>query len=179
MSARSSSTTSASTGTPADDRRYPNERLVEAFETANDVAQLMDELGYYCLWTAEHHFQREGYEVFPNLHPARTLAGDPDQALKFGCAFNVLPMWHPIRLAEDYAMADIITDGRVIMGVGRGYHTREVETFGAPLLDNDANRELFEEQMEVLLKCFNEEAVAATRASTTTVRRRSRIAATS
>jgi alkanesulfonate monooxygenase SsuD/methylene tetrahydromethanopterin reductase-like flavin-dependent oxidoreductase (luciferase family) len=38
--------------------------------------------------------------------------------LKFGCAFNILPMWHPIRLAEDYAMADIVTDGRVIMGVG-------------------------------------------------------------
>ena len=57
--------------------------------------------------------------------------------LKFGCAFNVLPMWHPIRLAEDYAMADIVTDGRVIMGVGRGYHTREVETFGAPLIDAD------------------------------------------
>ena len=54
-------------------------------------------------------------------------------------------MWHPIRLAEDYAMADIVTDGRVIMGVGRGYHTREVETFGAPLLDAEANREIFEE----------------------------------
>jgi alkanesulfonate monooxygenase SsuD/methylene tetrahydromethanopterin reductase-like flavin-dependent oxidoreductase (luciferase family) len=78
--------------------------------------------------------------------------------LKFGCAFNVLPMWHPIRMAEDYAMADIVTDGRVIMGVGRGYHTREVESFGAPLLDAAANRELFEEQFEVMMKCFNEEA---------------------
>jgi len=44
-------------------------------------------------------------------------------------------MWHPIRLAEDYAMADIVTDGRVIMGVGRGYHSREVESFGAPVID--------------------------------------------
>jgi alkanesulfonate monooxygenase SsuD/methylene tetrahydromethanopterin reductase-like flavin-dependent oxidoreductase (luciferase family) len=67
-------------------------------------------------------------------------------------------MWHPIRLAEDYAMADIVTDGRVVMGIGRGYHTREVETFGAPLLDAQANRELFEEQLELLLKCFNEDA---------------------
>jgi alkanesulfonate monooxygenase SsuD/methylene tetrahydromethanopterin reductase-like flavin-dependent oxidoreductase (luciferase family) len=68
-------------------------------------------------------------------------------------------MWHPIRLAEDYAMADIVTAGRVIMGVGRGYHTREVETFGAPLLDSEANREMFEEQLQLLLKCFNEEAL--------------------
>src|SRR5207248_2706764 len=60
--------------------------------------------------------------------------------------------------AEDYAMADLVTDGRVIMGVGRGYHTREVETFGAPLIDAEANRALFEEQLELLLNCFNESA---------------------
>lgn len=145
-------------GTPADARRYPNERLVEAFHTARDVAQLMDELGYYCLWTAEHHFQREGYEVFPNLILLSTWLATQTKQLKFGCAFNVLPMWHPVRIAEDYAMADIITNGRVIFGVGRGYHTREVESLGAPMLDNDANKELFEEQMEILFKCFNEEA---------------------
>ena len=145
-------------GTPADERRYPNERLVEAFEMARDVAQTMDELGYYCLWTAEHHFQREGYEVFPNLILLGTWLAAQTRRLKFGCAFNVVPMWHPIRLAEDYAMADLFTDGRIIMGVGRGYHSREVETFGAPVLDNEANRELFEEQMEVLFKCFEQES---------------------
>ena len=145
-------------GTPADQRRYPNERLVEAFEMARDVAQAMDELGYYCLWTAEHHFQREGYEVFPNLILLGTWLASQTRRLKFGCAFNVVPMWHPIRLAEDYAMADLFTNGRIVMGVGRGYHSREVETFGAPVIDNDANRELFEEQMEVLFKCFNEES---------------------
>jgi alkanesulfonate monooxygenase SsuD/methylene tetrahydromethanopterin reductase-like flavin-dependent oxidoreductase (luciferase family) len=145
-------------GTPADERRYPNERLVEAFRMAKEVAQLMDELGYYCLWTAEHHFQREGYEVFPNLILLSTWLATQTRRLKLGCAFNILPMWHPIRLAEDYAMADIVTQGRVIMGVGRGYHTREVETFGAPMLDNDANKELFEEQMDVLMKCFDEDS---------------------
>jgi alkanesulfonate monooxygenase SsuD/methylene tetrahydromethanopterin reductase-like flavin-dependent oxidoreductase (luciferase family) len=145
-------------GTPADQRWYPNERLVEAFSTARDIAQTMDELGYYCLWTAEHHFQREGYEVFPNLILLSTWLATQTKRLKFGCAFNILPMWHPIRLAEDYAVADILTNGRVIFGVGRGYHTREVETFGAPMLDNAANKDLFEEQMEVLLKCFNEES---------------------
>ena len=118
----------------------------------------MDDLGYYCLWTAEHHFQREGYEVFPNLILLGTWLATQTRRLKLGCAFNVLPMWHPLRMAEDYAMADIMTDGRVILGVGRGYHTREVESFGAPMRDNDANRELFEEQMELLLKAFNEES---------------------
>ncbi len=145
-------------GTPANERRYPNERLSEVFWTARDVARLMDELGYYALWTAEHHFQREGYECLPNLIQLGLWLATQTRRLKFGCAFNILPMWHPIRLAEDYAMADIVTDGRVIMGVGRGYHTREVETFGAPLLDAEANRAIFEEGLELMLKCFNEEA---------------------
>ena len=78
--------------------------------------------------------------------------------IKLGCGFNITPMWHPLRLAEDYATADILTGGRVIFGVGRGYHTREVETFGAPLLDQPANRELFEEQVDIIFKAFNNES---------------------
>ena len=85
-------------GTPANDRRYSDERLREAFFTARDVAQLMDELGFDVLWTAEHHFQREGYEVFPNLIQLGLWLATQTKRLKFGCAFNVLPMWHPIRL---------------------------------------------------------------------------------
>src|SRR6059058_58681 len=137
-------------GTPANDRRYSDERLREAFFTARDVAQLMDELGFDVLWTAEHHFQREGYEVFPNLVQLSLWLATQTRRLKLGCAFNGLPFGHPIRLVEDYAMADVVTDGRVIMGVGRGYHSREVETFGAPVIDQAANRELFEEQIDLL-----------------------------
>jgi alkanesulfonate monooxygenase SsuD/methylene tetrahydromethanopterin reductase-like flavin-dependent oxidoreductase (luciferase family) len=143
-------------GTPANDRRFPNERLAGVFWTARDAAQITDELGYYALWTAEHHFQREGYECYPNLIQLSLWLATQTKRLKLGCAFNVLPLWHPIRLAEDYAMADIVTDGRVIMGVGRGYHSREVESFGAPVIDQVANRALFEEQVDLMLKCFNE-----------------------
>ncbi len=145
-------------GTPADSRRYPNERIVEAYRTSLDVAQHMDELGYYALWGAEHHFQREGYEVIPNLILWGTYLAARTRQLKFGCAFNVTPMWHPIRLAEDYAVADILTDGRIIFGVGRGYQSREVESLGGILLDANANRELFEEQMEIIFKAFNEDS---------------------
>src|SRR6516225_11602328 len=145
-------------GTPANERRYSDERLREAFNTARDIAQLMDELGFDVLWTAEHHFQREGYEVFPNLIQLGLWLATQTKRLKFGCAFNILPMWHPLRMAEDYAMADILTNGRIIFGIGRGYHTREVETFGAPMLDDAANRDLFEEQFEIILKAFNAES---------------------
>src|SRR5258705_1820752 len=78
--------------------------------------------------------------------------------IKIGCAYNIAQMWHPLRLAEDFATADILTGGRTIFGVGRGYHTREVETFGAPMLDQNANRDLFEEQVEIIFKAFNEES---------------------
>ena len=143
-------------GTPADDRWYTNERCIQAFEIAKDTAQCMEALGYDILWMAEHHFQREGYECIPNLLMLSLWLAQHTTRLKFGCGFNVLPMWHPLRLAEDFAMADILTGGRVIFGVGRGYHTREVETFGAPMQDAEANRALFEEQLEIIMQAFNE-----------------------
>jgi alkanesulfonate monooxygenase SsuD/methylene tetrahydromethanopterin reductase-like flavin-dependent oxidoreductase (luciferase family) len=144
-------------GTPADERCYPNERLVEGMAMAEAVAHVMDDLGYDTLWLAEHHFQREGYEVIPNLILMGTYLATQTRQLKYGCAFNVTPMWHPVRLAEDYAMADYLTRGRIVMGVGRGYHTREVESLGGQLLDTDANAALFREQMDILFKCFRHE----------------------
>lgn len=144
-------------GMPANDRQYSNEKLSEAFSWALDIAQHLEGLGYDELWMAEHHFQPEGYECIPNLLMLSLYLATQTQKLKFGCGFNIAPMWHPLRLAEDFAMADILTKGRVMFGVGRGYHSREVETFGSPMLDSDANRELFEEQVEVILKAFNQE----------------------
>jgi alkanesulfonate monooxygenase SsuD/methylene tetrahydromethanopterin reductase-like flavin-dependent oxidoreductase (luciferase family) len=143
--------------TPANERRYSNERLATVFEKTDAIATCMDDAGYHALWLAEHHFQHEGYEVIPNLLLHAVHLAHITKRLKIGCGFNITPMWHPLRLAEDYAMADILTNGRVIFGVGRGYHSREVETFGAPILDQEANRELFEEQVEIIFKAFDNE----------------------
>src|SRR5579859_8074428 len=144
--------------TPVNRRSLPNERLVTTFDKARAIAETMDRLGYDTLWLAEHHFQPEGYECIPNILMLSVHLAHLTRRLRLGCGFNIAPMWHPLRLAEDFAMADILTGGRVLFGVGRGYHTREVETFGAPLLDQAANRELFEEQVEVLAKAFAEES---------------------
>ena len=147
-------------GVPADDRRYSNARLTETFDTAAALAQATDELGYETLWLAEHHFQHEGYECIPNIPLLAVDLAHRTRRVKIGCAFNIVPTWHPLRLAEDYATADILTGGRVVFGVGRGYHSREVETFGNPMLDGEANRALFEEQVEIILKAFREESFA-------------------
>jgi len=143
--------------TPANERRYGNEHLASVFEKTEAIAQCMDDHGFHTLWLAEHHFQHEGYEVLPNILMIAVHLAHVTQRLRIGCGFNIAPMWHPLRLAEDYATADILTNGRTVFGVGRGYHTREVETFGAPMLDQDANRDLFEEQVEIVMKAFNEE----------------------
>ena len=144
--------------TPVNERRYSNEHLASVFEKTEALARVMDDLGYDALWFAEHHFQHEGYECIPNLLMFSVHLAHITRNLRFGCGFNITPMWHPLRLAEDFAMADILTNGRVIFGVGRGYHTREVESLGGPMVDMEANREIFEEQVEILFKAFNEES---------------------
>jgi alkanesulfonate monooxygenase SsuD/methylene tetrahydromethanopterin reductase-like flavin-dependent oxidoreductase (luciferase family) len=144
-------------GTPANERSYSNDQLIETFDWALDISKHLEKIGFQEFWMAEHHFQPEGYEAIPNLLMLGLYLSTQTETLKFGCGFNIVPMWHPLRLAEDFAMADILSKGRVIFGVGRGYHTREVETFGAPMRDSEANRELFEEQLEVLTKAFSQE----------------------
>jgi alkanesulfonate monooxygenase SsuD/methylene tetrahydromethanopterin reductase-like flavin-dependent oxidoreductase (luciferase family) len=146
--------------TPANERRYSNERLASVFDKTEAIARVMDDHGFHILWLAEHHFQHEGYECIPNILMLAVHLAHLTSRLKIGCGFNITPMWHPLRLAEDFATADILTSGRTVFGVGRGYHTREVETFGAPMLDQEANRELFEEQVEIVMKAFNEERLA-------------------
>ncbi len=141
---------------PVNSYWLPNEHLATVYAKTEAIAQCMDRNDYDTLWLAEHHFQREGYECISNILMLAVHLCHLTEKLKIGSAFNIPPMWHPLRLAEDYATADILTGGRVIFGIGRGYHTREVEVFGAPMLDKDANRELFEEQIEVIFKAFNE-----------------------
>ena len=146
--------------TPANERRFGPDALASVFEKTEAVAKQLDRWGWDTLWLAEHHFQHEGYEVLPNILMLAVHLAHVTKRLKTGCGFNIAPMWHPLRLAEDYAVADILTRGRTVFGVGRGYHTREVETFGAPMRDQDANRALFEEQLEILFKAFHQDRFA-------------------
>ena len=145
-------------GTAVNDRSFGNDDLMTVFSKAEAIAKTLDDNGFDTMWMAEHHFQPEGYECIPNLIMLNVHLAHLTKNIRFGCGFNIAPMWHPLRLAEDFATADILTKGRVIFGVGRGYHTREVETFGSPLTDQDANREKFEEAVDIIFKAFNNES---------------------
>src|SRR5262249_42482945 len=126
-------------GPPINQRRYPNAHLATALSKAQSMAKLMDTLGYHCFWTAEHHFQREGTECIPNNILLAVHLAHLTKTIKIGCGFNITPMWHPLRLAEDYAVADILTGGRVVFGGRGGHHTPEGEPCGPPLRRHAAN----------------------------------------
>ena len=143
-------------GLPVDERIESDAHNATVLEEARSFAHIMDETGYDTLWLAEHHFQREGYGGIPNIPMLAVYLSQVTERLKYGCMFNTVPAWHPLRLAEDYAMADVLTEGRFRFGIGRGYIAREVETLGSPLDDAEANRELFEEQVDIIFKAWNE-----------------------
>jgi len=137
------------------DRRHTPEAYAEGYRALFTWSKLADTLGYESFWLTEHHFQREGYQIIPNVVLVSTALAQHTQRIIFGAFFHQTPIWQPIRLAEDLAIANILTGGRIVFGTGRGSVQREMPIFGASFgrngdADDNANRELFEEQMTLL-----------------------------
>src|SRR5215208_4572556 len=120
-------------------------------ETLEQIA-LADELGFDYAWIAEHHFSNYGYSVNPLLLIAKASAFA--RRLRFGQAVLVTPFWHPLRLAEDIALTDILTDGRLDVGLGRGYQKMETDAFELKL---DESRAMFLEQLAIMKKAWTED----------------------
>src|SRR4029078_13737113 len=93
-------------------RGPPHARLAGVLHKSEAIARLMDRTGYDIFWLAEHHFQREGYECIPNILMLAVHLAHLTERIKFGCGFNIAPMWHPLRLAQDYATAPPLTARR-------------------------------------------------------------------
>lgn len=149
-------------GPSPQDRRYHQADWVKQYDDLFEYARVAEEVGFDSMWLAEHHFQYEGYEVTPNIILISAVLAMKTERLKFGGMFNVIPQWHPLRFAEDFAYADIVSRGRMICGIGRGTVPRESTAFGARVgwndsLDDQANRELFEEQVEIIKKAWHNE----------------------
>ena len=147
-------------------RRYDNDAVIECYRNLVEWARTADSLGYDTMWLTEHHFQFEGYEVLPNLIMFGQHLAMQTKNLRLGQMFNVVPQWHPLRLAEDFALADIITGGRMEFGVGRGTVPREAWSLGTVVASGDnamsaehdrINREVFEEAMEVIKLAWTNE----------------------
>lgn len=156
------------------DRRYDNQTCWDATLKYIDAGIAADRLGFDSFWTTEHHFQYEGYEVIPNGLLISTWIAARTERIRLGAMFNVVPQWHPLRLAEDFATLHNLSGGRGILGVGRGTVPREILHLNHDHIsigshdnpdqaaDDVRNREWFEEAMEVVRMSLTQERFSYT-----------------
>ena len=135
------------------DNYYPgNPRSASDFVLEiREQAILADRLGYHSAWIGEHHFDRLGVNSRPDILLASIIPETKN--IRFAPAVNVLPLHHPIHVAECWATLDLLSGGRVDFATGRGYDQAEYAPFGADFMKS---AEMFEEGIDVLLKAWTE-----------------------
>jgi alkanesulfonate monooxygenase SsuD/methylene tetrahydromethanopterin reductase-like flavin-dependent oxidoreductase (luciferase family) len=124
----------------------------EIYARGVDIAQAAEALGFRNMWLAEHHFSTYGYLSRP-LQFATYIAAKTER-LRVGTAVIVVPLHHPLVIAEEIATADLLSGGRLDVGLGRGYQRYEFERLG---MDLTASRPRWEESVDIILKAFTGE----------------------
>jgi luciferase family oxidoreductase group 1 len=124
----------------------------EIYGRALDTAQAAEGLGFRNLWLAEHHFSTYGYVARP-LQLATYIAARTTR-LRVGTAVIVVPLHHPLIVAEEIATLDVLAGGRFDIGLGRGYQRYEFERLG---LDLNTARQRWEESVDVIVKALSGE----------------------
>src|SRR3990170_3634547 len=114
-----------------------------------------EELGFDQIWLTEPHFIDYGLSVDPATLAA--AAASRTRRIRIGLAAAILPFHHPLRLAEQLALVDILAHGRLDVGVGRGNRPAEFAGYGVPQVES---RERFEETVEVMRRAWTEERVS-------------------
>jgi luciferase family oxidoreductase group 1 len=122
----------------------------EIYSRAIDMAQAAESLGFRNIWLAEHHFSTYGYVSRPAQ--LATFIAAKTTRLRVGTAVIVVPLHHPLVVAEEIATLDILAGGRVDIGLGRGYQHYEFERLG---LELDTARARWEESVDIILKAFS------------------------
>lgn len=132
----------------------PHFSEAEVFENTLELAETGERLGYTGAWLLEHHFTRHSICPSPLLLAAH-LFGRTSR-LRVGSAVSVVPLDHPVRLAEQVAMLDRLSGGRFDFGVGRGSGSKDFPVFGADL---GVNHLAMREWVELMVKGWTEDAV--------------------
>jgi len=117
-----------------------------------DLMVQAEDYGFDSVWPAEHHFSEYGYCASPAVSLAAVAART--KRIRLGTGVVVLPLNHPVRVAEDFAIIDLLSDGRVDLGVGRGYQPHEFQGYG---VDQTQSRDMFHESIEIIQKAWTEE----------------------
>ena len=131
----------------------------EMLDNLRQQTVLAEELGFEVMWLGEHHFGPYGIGDLPNPILLGADLAARTSRIRIGQMANIAPWWHPIRLAEDLAILDNMTEGRIEVGFGRGIWPYEGPQFHAnadPRKDAE-NRELFRETIEVVRKIWSNE----------------------
>jgi alkanesulfonate monooxygenase SsuD/methylene tetrahydromethanopterin reductase-like flavin-dependent oxidoreductase (luciferase family) len=131
------------------DRKLP---LPAVYERALKRIDVMERTGYDAVWLAEHHFT--GYSVCPSVHVMATHIAARTQRLRIGTAVTLAAFYHPLRIAEEIALIDLLSGGRVNWGAGRGFDATEFANFG---VDPAQSAERFREAVEVVLAAWQSE----------------------
>ena len=131
------------------DRSIPIEQI---YSRALARIEIMDRTGYDAVWLAEHHFS--GYSVCPSVHLMAMHVASQTERLRIGTAVTLAPFYHPLRIAEEIALLDILSGGRVNWGAGRGFDPVEFEVFGVP---GEESTERFREVVEIVLAAWQNE----------------------
>jgi alkanesulfonate monooxygenase SsuD/methylene tetrahydromethanopterin reductase-like flavin-dependent oxidoreductase (luciferase family) len=122
------------------------------YEQQLEEVQLLEELGYWCCWFAEHHFA--GYALVPDCLLMAAAAARETTRIRLGTGVVVLPFQHhPIRIAEQAAMVDCLSNGRLELGFGRGYQPHEFAGFGITL---EESHDRFEQALHVIVKALDQ-----------------------
>jgi alkanesulfonate monooxygenase SsuD/methylene tetrahydromethanopterin reductase-like flavin-dependent oxidoreductase (luciferase family) len=121
----------------------------EIYARALEQALAAESLGFRNVWLGEHHFSTYGYLSRP-LQFATYIAAKTTR-LRVGTAVIVVPLHHPLLVAEEIAMLDVLSGGRADIGLGRGYQRYEFERFG---LELDSGGQRWEEGLDILMKAF-------------------------
>jgi alkanesulfonate monooxygenase SsuD/methylene tetrahydromethanopterin reductase-like flavin-dependent oxidoreductase (luciferase family) len=116
------------------------------FGRGTEITQAADELGFRNMWLAEHHFSTYGYLSRPLTYA--THLANKTKRLRIGTAVIVLPLHHPLVVAEEIATVDLLSGGRLDVGLGRGYQNYEFERLGVDLSESRAR---WEEEVDVIL----------------------------
>jgi natural product biosynthesis luciferase-like monooxygenase protein len=117
-----------------------------------EQAEAAEALGFASFWIAEHHFHEYGGIPSPPVWLA--AAAERTKRIRLGAAVVVLPFRNPLLVAEEYAMVDVLSGGRLNLGAGSGYLRHEFEGFG---LDPEEKRERFDEALDIVLKAWTGE----------------------
>ncbi|MET9337708.1 LLM class flavin-dependent oxidoreductase [Nonomuraea sp. NPDC003804] len=133
--------------------RFDGQSFKDVYDYHLELIELAEELGFHGVRLAEHHFR--DYGVVPNLFTLLAHAAARTERIRLGTGIVVLPLHNPVHVAEEAALVDVLSGGRLDLGIGRGYQSFEFEGFGIDLAEA---RDRFNEALEVILGLWTQES---------------------